>query len=185
VTICDGLLIYAKKAFTVVLMAGVRGVPLLGNCLAAGQSIFIDRGQKGGNSKLISEGIQNHGIAPLAIAPEGKLSNGTVVYKFLTGGFLTDEESQALAIRYYRPFPWVGSTISWLVPTFKEWIWLAFSSPGYIAEVTCLPPWTKGELADKTPEERAKIAQLAIANSLGTLAVSRSTKELFQGTKED
>jgi 1-acyl-sn-glycerol-3-phosphate acyltransferase len=184
VTIADGLVVYALRPLTVVLMAGIKKVPLIGTMMDAGRSIFIDRSNKGGNSQLIKAGIENHEIPPLQVAPEGKLSNGTVLYKFQTGGFLSDEETQPLALRYYRILPWGGSTISWLVPTFGEWVWLAFSGFGYIAEVTCCKPYKKGELSEKTPEERAGITELAIANYLGTLATSRSTKDFFQKAKD-
>jgi hypothetical protein len=185
VTIADGLLMFALRPLTVVLMAGIKGIPGIGPLMIAARSIFIDRSNKGGNSQLIKAGIENHEIPPLSVAPEGKLSNGTVLYKFQTGGFLSDEESQPLALRYYRLFPWGGSTISWLVPTLGEWVWLAFSGFGYIAVVSCCKPYKKGELADKTPEERATIAELAIANKLGTRATSRSTKDFFQKPKDE
>jgi 1-acyl-sn-glycerol-3-phosphate acyltransferase len=183
-TIMDGIMIFYEKIFTIVLMAGVRNTPIFGRLMTAAESIFIERTQVQGASGQISDGIRNHAIPPIAIAPEGKLSNGDIVFRFRTGGFLTDEQIQPIALRYYRILPWVGTTLSWFVPSFWQYMFGVFCSPGYIGEITILPPFTTEQLKGKEPVERADMTQLAIANYLGTLAINQTTKAFFQGAEK-
>jgi 1-acyl-sn-glycerol-3-phosphate acyltransferase len=181
----DGPLFYTQEVSTLAMMASIRKVPAYGRILASSSPLFIDRSSQCGNAERMKEGLLDKKRPPLALAPEAKLSNGTVVYKFRTGGFLSEEQFQPVTIRYYRLLPFVGCTTSWLCPTVWEFFWNLFAAPGFIAEVTFLDPVTPEEQKGKTPEEKAAMAQLAIANSLGTLAIDRSTKEYFQHHKHE
>lgn len=184
VSIADGPLIYVKKVFTVAMVSGVRDVPLFGRIALVSRTIFIDRSKREGNSLLLKEGIEDKTRPPIAIAPEGKVTNGSVVLKFRTGGFLSDEQIQPCTIRYRYLFPWSGGTINWLVDGFFEFVWLALACPGAVATVRFLEPIKKEKLAGKTPQERAEMVQLVIANDLGVRAVNRTSKEIF-GMKAD
>jgi 1-acyl-sn-glycerol-3-phosphate acyltransferase len=183
-SIMDGLMLYWEHRFTIALMAGVRRVPIVGWIMAAAEMIFIERTRTEGASAAISAGIRDHRMSPVAIAPEGKLSNGDIVFRFRTGGFLTDEQIQPVAIRYYRLLPALGCTLHWFIDSFWEYIFRVFCSPGYFAEVDFLEPITTEKLTGKTPTERADMTQLAIANHLGTLAINRTTKSFFQGDEK-
>jgi 1-acyl-sn-glycerol-3-phosphate acyltransferase len=181
----DGALLFVKKIFTMVVAAGIKSVPVYGRLMTAGGALYIDRSHQSGNSRAITAVIEDQTRPPIALAPEAKLSNGDVVYKFRTGGFLTTDTFQPVTIRYYRLLPWVGCTPGWLCPGIAEFFWNLFAAPGFIADLTFLDPVRADVLSDKTPEQRAEIAQLAIANSLGTLAIDKSTKDFFQHTKNE
>jgi 1-acyl-sn-glycerol-3-phosphate acyltransferase len=176
----DGFVLYWEHRFRIALMAGVRDAPMFGKMMIAAGAIFIERTRTQGASAAISEGIRDHSLPPVAIAPEGKLSNGDLVFRFRTGGFLTDEQIQPVTIRYYRLLPALGCTLGWFVDSFWVFIIRIFCSPGYIVDVNFLDPLTSDQLAGKTPVERADMTQLAIANYLGTLAINKTTKSFFQ-----
>jgi 1-acyl-sn-glycerol-3-phosphate acyltransferase len=179
-TVSDGLLMYLVQTSTFVMMAGARKIPGFGRMFDALGAVYIDRSRQEGSSSLVADAIRNHAATPVAIAPEAKLSNGDVVFRFRTGGFLTSEQIQPLAFRYYRVFPAFGGGLSWFVPSFWDYLWTVFCSPAFIAEAVWLEPLRKEKIEKLSPQERADATQLAIANYLGTLAISRSTKEFFQ-----
>lgn len=182
----DGPMIYIRQIFTVVMMSGVKSVPFFGRIATVSSSIFIDRSKAGqGNSEAISEGLRKKDSWPIAIAPEGKITNGTVVLKFRTGSFLTDEQIQPVAIRYYNLFPWSGTTLNWVTDGFWEYLWLCFCCPGVIAHITIMDPIPSEELKDMQPADRAKMVQLKLANQLGTRAVSRTSHAIFAKKKEE
>jgi 1-acyl-sn-glycerol-3-phosphate acyltransferase len=165
-------------------MAGVQHSPIFGRIMTAADAIFIERTRTEGASAVISAGIRDHQRPPIAIAPEGKLSNGDIVFRFRTGAFLTDEQIQPVTLRYYRLLPALGCTLSWFVDSFWEFVFRVFCSPGYVAEVTFLEPFTPEMLVGKTAVEKADMTQLAIANHLGTLAINKTTKSFFQGDEK-
>jgi 1-acyl-sn-glycerol-3-phosphate acyltransferase len=175
----DGILLFCIHTCTFTMMASVKGVPAFGKMMEALGSVFIDRTRQDGNSSLISDAIRDHSRQPLAVAPEAKLSNGTVVFRFRTGAFLTNEQIQPIAFRYYRLLPAFGGGLGWFVDSFWEYLWTVFCSPGFIAEATWLDPIRSEVLEGKTPQDRADLTQLALANYFGTLAVDKSTKEFF------
>jgi 1-acyl-sn-glycerol-3-phosphate acyltransferase len=147
-------------------------------------SVFVDRSKTEGNSELLKRAIEDHTALPLAIAPEGKISNGDLVFRFRSGGFRAEEEIQPLALRYYRVFPQLGCTLCWLSDSAVEYFCQAFPSVGYVAEATFLEPIKAEQLKGKTPQERADMVQLAIANYLGTLAIDQTTKACFQAKEK-
>jgi 1-acyl-sn-glycerol-3-phosphate acyltransferase len=184
-SIFDGPVIFAKLISTVVVMSGVRSIPVYGRLVASASPLFIDRSSQSGVSHEITDVICDTTRNPVMLAPEAKLSNGDVVFKFRTGGFLSDKQFQPVTIRYYRIFPLAGCTASWLCPSVWEYFWNLLSAPGFVAEVTFLEPLKTEQIKSKSPEERAKTAQLAIANALGTLAIDKSTKDFFQRPKQE
>lgn len=182
----DGPMIYIRQIFTVVMMSGVKSVPFFGRIATVSSSIFIDRSKTGqGNSEAISEGLKKKDTWPIAIAPEGKITNGSVVLKFRTGSFLTDEQIQPVAIRYYHLFPWSGTTINWVTDSFWEYMWLCFCMPGAIAHIRIMDPIPSEELKTMEPADRAKMVQLKIANKLGVRAISRTSHAIFAEKKKD
>jgi hypothetical protein len=132
---------------------------------------------------LISDAILNHDIFPVAIAPEGKTSSGDFLFRFRTGGFLTDEMIQPVTLRYSHWFPIANITMNSLPRSVWERLFLCLCVPLGSCDITYLEPIGKDVLAEKTPEERADLTQLRMANSLGTLASARSSREIF-GIKE-
>jgi hypothetical protein len=167
------------------LMAGIRHVPIFGHMMGSVGSVFVDRSKQEGSSELLKKAIEDHMALPLAIAPEGKISNGDVVYRFRTGGFRADEEIQPLALRYYRIFPQLGCMLCWLSDSALDYFGQAFPSVGYVAEATFLEPITAEQLRGKTLGQKADMTQLAIANYLGILAIDQTTKACFQAKSKD
>jgi 1-acyl-sn-glycerol-3-phosphate acyltransferase len=184
-TVTDGILMYLVQTSTFVMAAGTKNIPAFGKMFQALGSVFIDRSRQAGSSMLLSEAIKDHSLFPVAVAPEAKLSNGDVVFRFRTGGFLTSEQIQPLAFRFYRLLPFVGGELSWFVPSFWDYFKTVICSPGFVAEVTWLDPIASEKLEEASPQERADATQLALANYLGTLVISKSTKEFFQKTTEE
>jgi 1-acyl-sn-glycerol-3-phosphate acyltransferase len=180
----DGGLVFVSYPCCWVLTAGIKTVPAFGWMMGSLGSVFVDRSRTVGNSDLLKKAIEDHGALPLAIAPEGKISNGDLVFRVRTGGFRAEEEIQPLALRYYRLFPQLGSTLCWLSDSALDYFFQAFPSVAYAAEATFLDPITPEQLRGKTPQERADMVQLAIANYLGTLAVEESAKACFQSKEK-
>ena len=173
----DGPLLFMIDPFLIVCMAELKKVPFVGTLLAGGDSIFIDRSKKCGTAGQIVEVMKDKKRMHLAIAPEGKTTRGHYMLKFHTGGFLSDEPVQPVTIRYkhYLGFGKTGYTC--IVGSFYEWIWRVFCCPFTVIDVNFLPTLEGEKYLKKTPEERALMCQLAIANDLGVLASDRSNRE--------
>ncbi|EAY17593.1 Acyltransferase family protein [Trichomonas vaginalis G3] len=179
-SLLDGLLTFIFRPFTIIAMSGIRSIPCLGQIAEANGAAFIDRSKSQGNSAVIRSVMEDHTKYPASIAPEGKISNGYIVFRFRTGSFLTDEPIQPITIRYSWIFAFGGVTYNWVVDTFLEWLWLALCIPFGHIHITFLKTIPSSEFAGKTPQEKADMCQLLIANNLGTLAIDRSAKEIFQ-----
>lgn len=179
VSILDGPSIFVHKPFTVIVTAAAKYVPIFGQILYGSGSAFIDRTKTLGNSKIIANIIKDRTMLPVCIAPEGKISNGDILFEFRTGSFLTDEAVQCVTVRYHQLFAYAGTTHNWVVDGFFHWLWLALCVPFAGITLTFLPTFSSEVLANKSPKERAKMCQLAIANSLGTKAINRSSKSIF------
>jgi 1-acyl-sn-glycerol-3-phosphate acyltransferase len=175
----DGPLFYLPRKFSLVCTAGLKSLPYVNRLFMAVHTIFIDRSKSSGNTTLLQEGISNHSIYPLAVAPEGKISNGDMLFKFRTGAFVAVEQIQPVTFRYTHLLPVAGITLNSLVDSPLEWLWLCFCVPAAMVEITFLEPISVDKLKDKTPAERAEMAQLIMANHLGTLAGSRTSHEIF------
>jgi 1-acyl-sn-glycerol-3-phosphate acyltransferase len=176
----DGPLFFMYAMFTIVVTSGVIKIPFYGKLFVGARSIFIDR-HKGnaGNAKAMSDGIMDHSKLPLGLAPEAKISNGTYIFRFRRGAFLTDEQIQPATIRYTEYLTTANISLNSLPDSVFEWFWLCLCVPFARCEVTFLDPLTPEELNGKLPEEKADMVQLITANSLGTLASSRTSHEIF------
>jgi 1-acyl-sn-glycerol-3-phosphate acyltransferase len=162
---------------------GVRRVPFFGRLFKHADVVWIDRRKSAGNSELISRAIRDHSKYPLALAPEGKISNGDFLFRFRTGGFLTDEQMQGCTIRYTMYGAWGGVTLNSIRNNDLDWMWTALCVPLARVDVTFLEPFSGEKLRGKEPRERADMMQLAMCNSLGTLASERSSAEIFADKK--
>ena len=184
-SILDGPMIFIYAPFTIIGTLGIKGVPVFGQIATANGAAFIDRTKTQGNSAVIKMVMEDHSKLPASIAPEGKISNGDILFKFRTGSFLTNEQIQPVAIRYSWIFAWGGATHNWVVDGFFEWLWLALCVPFASVRISFLPPITAAEQEGKTPTEKAEMVQLRLANFLGTLAIDRTSKEIFQKAAMD
>jgi 1-acyl-sn-glycerol-3-phosphate acyltransferase len=179
----DGPLLFHGSRITMVTHTGIGALPVIGRALAAIGTVFIDRTRKDGNSQVIAQAMANPAVAPLTVAPEGKISNGDYLFRFRTGAFLTDHAFQPLTIRYTHFLPVAGITPNSLPDNDLDWFWRCLCCPWASVELTYLEPILAEELAGKTPQEKADMTQLRIANALGTLAGARSSRELFEKRK--
>jgi len=180
VSLLDGPMVYIFRPFTIVAKLDIKKVPYFGQIGISDGAAFIDRSKSEGNSQLLKEVMLNHEKMPICIAPEAKISNGKVLFKFRTGAFHTTEPIQPVTIRYNELFSWGGTTRNWLMDSFFEWCWIAFASPFCYVTMTFLPTIKPSELENKTPAERAEMCQLRMANHLGVLAINRTTHDLFR-----
>ncbi|OHT13954.1 Acyltransferase family protein [Tritrichomonas foetus] len=178
-SLIDGPLVFIYHPFTPVITIGVRKIPVIGRLLESGETIWIDRQKTEGNSKLIVNRMHDHNTNPVAVAPEGKITNGKMMFKFRTGQFLTDEPIQPISLRYTNYFSFAKTNFNFTRPSVKEFLWLCLCIPFGVIDLTFLPTLSHEVMKDRTPEERAEICQLEIANDLGVLAGSRTSKELF------
>ena len=176
-TVLDGPLLFTLKGFTIISMSEMLKVPVFGRILTGADSVFVDRTKSCGTSKYIQEAQLATHKRPVALSPEGKTSRGLYLLKFHTGGFITDEAFQCVAIRYTTYFTYGKSGYEWMCGGFKEWIWRTLSTPCAKVTLTFLPPHTKEEIKDLTPQQRALMANLEIANYLGIPAVTRTNVE--------
>jgi 1-acyl-sn-glycerol-3-phosphate acyltransferase len=184
-SLLDGPLLFLGQRVTIVTHVGITGVPIIGRALKAAETVFIDRSKKDGNSQIITRAMENARLPPLAVAPEGKISNGDYVFRFRTGAFLTDCVLQPVTIRYSHFLPFAGITPNALLDNDLDWFWLCFCCPWASVELNYLEPILPEQLQGRTPQERADMAQLRIANALGTLASARSSREIFEKPKSD
>jgi 1-acyl-sn-glycerol-3-phosphate acyltransferase len=176
----DGPLFFMYSMFTIVITAGVIKIPFFGKLFIGARSIFIDRWKvNAGNGKAMSDGILDHSKLPLAVAPEGKISDGSYLFRFRRGAFLTDEQLQPATIRYTEYLTTANISLNSLPASVFDWLWLCLCVPFARCEVTFLDPIPPEKLRGKLPEERADMVQLITANSLGTLASSRTNHEIF------
>ena len=179
ISILDGPLIFTLKPFTVITKAEIKKVPFFGQICISDGAVFIDRTKTEGSSMMIKDCMLDHSRMPISIAPEGKISNGDILFKFRTGAFHTEEPIQPIVIRFYEFLSFGGGTRNWLPDDFFPYLWLAFCSPIASVKATFLPLIESNELINKTPVERATLCQLRMANELGTLAIDRSTREIY------
>jgi 1-acyl-sn-glycerol-3-phosphate acyltransferase len=175
--------LFLGQRVTIVTHIGITGVPIIGSALKAAETVFIDRSKKDGNSQTLSRAMENLHLPPLAVSPEGKISNGNYMFRFRTGTFLTDQPIQPITIRYSHFLPVAGITPNSLIDNDLDWFWRCFCCPWASIELFYLEPILSEQLAGKKPQERADMAQLQIANALGTLASARSSREIFEKRK--
>jgi len=180
-SILDGILVYYCRPFSVVCMESMKNVFYFGRIFKSIDSIFINRGHRSGNSQLIRARMEDYSKLPIAIAPEGKISNGSILFRFHTGAFLSQATIQPITIRYKHLVGCAGITLDWTLDGFFEWVWLASCVPLGIIDMTFLEPFTPEDFAGMSPEKKAEVCELSMANNLGVLATNRSSYEIFRG----
>lgn len=180
----DGPLLFSLIKFTVVTAIGATQMPVFGRILIASDCIPIDRSKSGNNAELIAECIKDKTRRPVAMSAEGKITNGDYLIKFRTGGFLVPTTIQPVALRYTNYLALGGATTNWLVDSIVEYLWLCLCCPFTTLTMTFLPPFHEDDWSGKTPRDIAQECQLRIANHLGTLAIDRDNKSIFQKKEE-
>lgn len=142
--------------------------------------VFVDRSKHQNISQQIQD-IQNDPmLLPVVVFPEGKVTNGEALVGFRSGAYLSPTLVQPIAIRYkmWLTHPQM-STVAWNEDNIPLYLYQMFAIPFMTVELNVLTPinW-KG--SDKTANEKAAESELQIANALGTLACSRTNKDLFK-----
>ena len=151
------------------------------NVIDCSNPIYVRRDQPGGQSKSIESRAEDINSYPILLFPEGTLTRGDITLKFHRSAFLTNKKVQPLVIRYYMPFvPKNWNTYAWTDPNILKYFLSIISIPFNIVKVTALPSMTLEKDGNNNVEEFTKIAQLKIANFLGTKAVTRSSDEIFK-----
>ena len=178
-SLMDGLMIYYAHPFSVVCHAGLRKVPVFGQILYASQAVFIDRSKQSGNSQAIKERMEDYSKLPCATAPEGKISNGTILFKFRTGGFLANVPIQPVTIRYHQIWSFGCCSFNWLCDGFFEWLFGVLCVPFTYVTLTYLPTILPTD-QPISPQIKAMQCQLDMANQLGCLAINRTSREIFE-----
>lgn len=155
--------------------AGIKNIPFCKQACKLFDQIYVDRSKKQGATELIIEAQNDREKLPIAIFPEGRVTNGSCILGFRSGAFVNDTPLQPIAIRYkHWLMPESMATIAWCEWNFPLYIYQLFSVPFYTLEITILPQMKFEALA--TPQERAFQAELAIANCLGCESLHRTNK---------
>ena len=141
--------------------------------------IFIDRTKNQRVSDQIVDYINDPSYLPLCIFPEGKITNGTALLGFRTGAFLTEHQVQPITMRYTHWFNDMRtSNVTWL-ESVPKYVYKFCSCPFVTLDIVVHPPFDfKGQ--NLTPAEKAKIAQLYMANYLGVPAYDKTNKLFFE-----
>ena len=147
-------------------------------------AIYVRRDQAGGATKVIIDHAHNSDVAPVLIFPEGTITNGDITLFFHRGAFLTEYKVQPVMLRYNQPLvPEGWNSYAWTQTDTFAYFFECLSMPFNFVDVTILPPMTVKD-SDGTPEGFAKMAELRMANFLGTKATTRSSNEIFRKRKE-
>lgn len=186
ITMMDIVNILYWIPFTIVGHDGLRGNPFIEICASVFDLLYIDRSKTQGATQQISDLAQDPTRLPVVVFPEGKITNGDAVLAFRTGIFVSGVPVQPIAICYRSWFPFFKGqqTPAWLHNNIFMYLYQLYSIPFMTLDIHFLKTiHTKGE--NSTPAERAIEAQLAIANTLGTKAIDRTNKEIFQKQKTE
>ncbi|OHT15407.1 Acyltransferase family protein [Tritrichomonas foetus] len=147
--------------------------------------IYVDRTKAEGVTKQIGDAQNDPTRLPVAIFPEGRVTNGSCTIGFRSGAFVADTPVQPIAIRYkHWLMPESMATIAWCEWNFLLYVYQLFSVPFYTLEVTILDQMVNKN-SEKKPDERAKEAELAIANYLGCPALSKTNKGTLTGRPKE
>lgn len=179
-TMVDPVSLLSQIPVSYLVMSGLKGNPFFTQTSKIYDIIYVDRSKKEGITEQVRSFQNNPNILPLTIFPEGKVTNGECVLGFRSGAFVNDTPIQPVTLRYKLWFcPRDMATISWVCDDTLEYIYQLFSIPFLTLEVSILDQ-IKWERPDMTPQEKAEQAELIIANSLGTLALKNTNKQIFQ-----
>lgn len=183
-TMVDPVSLLSQIPVSYLVMAGLKGNPFFTQTSKIYDIIYVDRTKTEGITEQVCSFQNNRDILPLTIFPEGKVTIGECVLGFRSGAFVNDTPIQPVTLRYKLWFcPKSMATISWVADDTLEYIYQLFSIPFLTLEVNILDQ-IKWERPDMTPAEKAKQAQLIMANSLGCIALKNTNKEIFQKKKE-
>ena len=142
--------------------------------------IFVDRSNP--NLQISNQLINianDPSLLPVVVFPEGKVTNGDALVGFRSGAFVSETPVQSIAIRFRQWLcPKNMSLISWNEDNWYLYCYQIYAIPFITLDISILPPlnW-KGQ--NKTPIEKAKDAELQLANALHTKPYSMSNKVLF------
>ena len=147
--------------------------------------VFVDRSRRQNISQHLVDIANDPMLLPVVVFPEGKVTNGEALVGFRSGAYISETMVQPVALRYRMWLtPFSMSTVSWLEWNFKYYVYQWLAIPFITVDIDLLEPITwKG--SDKNPQEKAFESELQIANFLGTLACSRTNKDLFQKKTEE
>ena len=160
--------------------AWLRNNPLVVQTAKVFEILFVDRAKRANATQQIVDIQNDPSLLPLVIFPEGKVSNGDALVGFRSGAYISETLVQPVAIRYrmwfnYKPM----ATVAWNEWNFKYYVYQWFSIPFITVDIDCLEPITwKG--SKKTAQEKAVESELQIANALGTIACSRTNKDIVK-----
>lgn len=162
-------------------MAGLKNLFFMRWANEIFNMVYVDRSKGNqGTTELICNLQNDFSRVPIVIFPEGKVTNGDILLGFRTGAFVNDTPIQGMTFRYNLWFCSKGqSTIAWVDPSDIFYLWQLYTIPFMTLEVNCLPQ-VRFEGMNKTPQEKAEIVELMMANSLGCLAVKQTNKAYFK-----
>ena len=162
-------------------VAGVTGrhyleVPVVGACFAWLGTIFFVPGE--GASTLITKRLQEGGRFPLAIAPEGALTNGRALLKFKTGAFVAMVPVLPVLIRYPSKY----FTPAWTIvdPFFTAYRYL--TQVVNHATVEYLP--IMYPLEEDTPNTFSQRVRAVMAEELGVPMVEQDVTDKIAFSKK-
>lgn len=159
-------------------------VPFIRNASEIFDFLFVDRSRRQNITQHLIDITNDPSVLPVVVFPEGKVTNGDALVGFRSGAYVSETLVQPIAIRYKLWFtPRTMSTISWNEDVLLIYLYQLYCIPFITVDIDCLEPisW-KG--TNKTPKERARESEIQIANHLGTLACSKTNKELFTDNDE-
>ena len=145
--------------------------------------IYVRRDQRGGQTELIKEHINNMELLPILIFPEGTITNGDILLKFHRSPFLTEHKVQPLLIRYWMPFvPKGWNSFAWTHKSTLSFFWSVLSMPFSFVVVDALPASSIQQY--ESVDAMCDAVQLQCAYALGVKAVTKSSNEIFMKKKE-
>ncbi|OHT04794.1 Acyltransferase family protein [Tritrichomonas foetus] len=184
-TMVDPISVLSQAPVSYLVMSSLKGISFFEHTSKIFDIIYVDRSKKEGITAQIQNFQNDPSYLPITIFPEGKITNGECVLGFRSGAFINDTPIQPITLRYKHYLcPRNMASIAWCQDDALEYIFQLFTIPFMTLEVTILDKldW-KG--TDVEPAERAKQAELAMANQLGCLALANTNKEIFMKNKKE
>ncbi|OHT01637.1 Acyltransferase family protein [Tritrichomonas foetus] len=181
-SISDCIVLMTQFPLCILAMKGLASSSFIQAITHVFELIFVDRTQFGCHiSHEIVKTQEDKSHLPLMIFPEGKITNGTGLVGFRSGAFVSDEQVQAVAIRYNM---WLTTrdmaTIAWLEPNMKLFIYQLLAIPFTTVNVDVLEPLDLRE-EKLTPKQKAEKVELQMANFFGCPAYRKTNKSIFKG----
>ena len=184
-TVFDAILLFHQIPVSYLAAAYLAKYKWIINYSKVFDLVFVDRVKRQNISRHLIEIANDPMLLPVMVFPEGKVTNGEALVGFRSGAYISETLVQPIAIRYRMWLtPKTMSTVSWNEDPLSAYLYQFFAIPFMTVDITVLEPivW-KG--TDKSAQERAFESELQIANFLGTLACSRTNKDLFKAGMSD